>query len=293
MNEKVGLFIAELRKNKNLTQKELADKLNITDRAVSKWERGICMPDISLLTEISDILDISISELLNGKNDGKKKVNNKEIINAVQYADNNMKEKTLRIIDFIFIFIIGFSMLIFMFLNIRNVMKFNTKYNSYYTDNGYIIDEVKNRAEMIINNQGKYTKDEYGIILSYVTCLSNSLNYEYDKNTFIKESYTYKDILNYNNNEKVSTLVLNSRDVYKVLIKRNFDKLDSSYLFETYTNSSFANESKLNEFIANSYSYKNDVDKDAGRYMFDMYKDKYIAYKLILNDIIEVGGINE
>ncbi len=46
-NQKIGNFIKELRKEKNLTQKELADKLFITDRAVSKWERGLSCPDIS------------------------------------------------------------------------------------------------------------------------------------------------------------------------------------------------------------------------------------------------------
>ena len=47
--QKIGLFIARRRKELNLTQKELADKLGITDRAVSKWENGRCMPDLSLL----------------------------------------------------------------------------------------------------------------------------------------------------------------------------------------------------------------------------------------------------
>ena len=65
--DKIGKFIATSRKKKGLTQIELADKLNITDRAVSKWERGKGCPDISLLEDLSKILDVSIIELLKGE----------------------------------------------------------------------------------------------------------------------------------------------------------------------------------------------------------------------------------
>ena len=64
---KIGRFIAEYRKAKNLTQVQLAEKLSITDRAVSKWERGKGMPDASLMLELCDILDISVTELLRGE----------------------------------------------------------------------------------------------------------------------------------------------------------------------------------------------------------------------------------
>ncbi len=68
MNQlKIGRFIAECRKNKNLTQIQLADKLGITDKAVSKWERGIAMPDTSLMLELCDVLGISVNELLSGE----------------------------------------------------------------------------------------------------------------------------------------------------------------------------------------------------------------------------------
>ena len=64
---KVGKFIAECRKNKNLTQFQLAEKLNITDRAISKWETGKGMPDSSIMLELCDELDISVNELLSGE----------------------------------------------------------------------------------------------------------------------------------------------------------------------------------------------------------------------------------
>ena len=64
---KIGKFIAERRKKANLTQMQLAEKLNITDRAVSKWENGKSMPDSSIMLELCDILSISVNELLSGE----------------------------------------------------------------------------------------------------------------------------------------------------------------------------------------------------------------------------------
>ncbi len=64
---KIGRFIAERRKTKGLTQMQLAEKLNITDRAVSKWETGKSMPDSSIMLELCKILGISVTELLCGE----------------------------------------------------------------------------------------------------------------------------------------------------------------------------------------------------------------------------------
>ena len=68
MNQiKIGRFIAECRKKANLTQMQLAEKLGITDKAISKWERGVAMPDTSIMLELCDILGISVNELLIGE----------------------------------------------------------------------------------------------------------------------------------------------------------------------------------------------------------------------------------
>lgn len=64
---KIGAFIAERRKMKSLTQAQLAEKLNITDRAVSKWENGRSLPDASIMLELCEILDISVNDLLVGE----------------------------------------------------------------------------------------------------------------------------------------------------------------------------------------------------------------------------------
>lgn len=66
-NEKVGQFIAALRKEQHLTQRELAEKLHVTDKAVSKWERGLSYPDVALLPALAEILGVTVGELLNGE----------------------------------------------------------------------------------------------------------------------------------------------------------------------------------------------------------------------------------
>ena len=64
---KIGKFIAECRKKKKLTQAQLAEKLNITDRAISKWETGKGMPDSSIMLDLCNELEISVNELLSGE----------------------------------------------------------------------------------------------------------------------------------------------------------------------------------------------------------------------------------
>lgn len=66
-NKTTGEIISTLRKEKGLTQKELADKLNITDKAVSKWERDLACPDTQTIPRLAEILGVSIEELLNAK----------------------------------------------------------------------------------------------------------------------------------------------------------------------------------------------------------------------------------
>ncbi len=68
MNQvKIGKFIAECRKKENLTQAQLAEKMGITDRAVSKWETGRAMPDSAIMLELCDILKITVNDLLSGE----------------------------------------------------------------------------------------------------------------------------------------------------------------------------------------------------------------------------------
>lgn len=100
--ERVGKFIAQLRKEYNMTQQELADKLQITDKAVSKWENGRCMPDVSFLEELSSIFQVSVKELLNGERLFKKKeIENNQITLEVKDLSKSFgKRRVLKNINF-------------------------------------------------------------------------------------------------------------------------------------------------------------------------------------------------
>lgn len=93
---KIGKFIAERRKMQNLTQMQLAEKLGITDRAVSKWENGKTLPDASIMLELCGILGISVNDLLTGEVVTMENYNEKmeknllEMTEAKQKADKNL-----------------------------------------------------------------------------------------------------------------------------------------------------------------------------------------------------------
>ncbi|MBM6965439.1 helix-turn-helix domain-containing protein [Massilimicrobiota timonensis] len=96
MNQvKIGKFIAQRRKEKNLTQAQLAEKLNITDRAVSKWETGKGMPDSSIMLDLCSVLDVSVNELLSGEMIEMKEYNNKSeelLLKMTQEKEKRDKE---------------------------------------------------------------------------------------------------------------------------------------------------------------------------------------------------------
>ena len=85
--EQFGKFVASIRKEKGMTQKELGEKLNLTDKAISKWERGLSFPDICILEDLAEALDVSIIELLNGrKSDDKKSLSVSEVNEILDYS---------------------------------------------------------------------------------------------------------------------------------------------------------------------------------------------------------------
>ena len=94
-NNKIGKKIASLRKEKGLTQDELGKKLFITDKAVSKWERGLGLMDLSLLKPLSKILGVSVTEILNGEKFRKDEINFKSeeiLIDTLDYSAKEIKK---------------------------------------------------------------------------------------------------------------------------------------------------------------------------------------------------------
>ena len=105
--KKTGMIILEARKRLKMTQKDLADKLYVSDKAVSKWERGLCFPDISVLIPLTEILNISLYDLLRGEKVNKKEVE-ETLKNTINYSNSeiNRKKKKYITISSIIIFII-------------------------------------------------------------------------------------------------------------------------------------------------------------------------------------------
>ena len=130
--EKIGKFIAEMRKAKSLTQEQLAEKLSVNSRSISRWENGRCMPDLSLYESICNILDISINELLSGEKiikDNYQETFERNVINLIDEVDKktNIYNLVLKII----IFLISFSIIIFGTYTFYNDYYFVEKYDKY------------------------------------------------------------------------------------------------------------------------------------------------------------------
>ena len=99
--EVIGSFIAKCRKEKGLTQMQLAEKLNITNRAVSKWETGKSIPDISVMPELCEIFDITVNELLSGERIDKEDYVMKAENNFLQMFNNNKGKQRLAIMQLV------------------------------------------------------------------------------------------------------------------------------------------------------------------------------------------------
>ena len=82
----IGETIASLRKKKGMTQNELAEKMNVTDKAVSKWERDLSCPDVNTISRLAEVLDTSVDELLQAKNKEYSNSKLKDLINVILKA---------------------------------------------------------------------------------------------------------------------------------------------------------------------------------------------------------------
>lgn len=131
--EKIGKFIAKLRKEKNMTQEKLAEKMGVSINAVSKWERGLSFPDVSLYKKLCNELDINIEKLINGEKDSSEEAKEKAIISTVKEIEKNKKNSKKVLVLLILFFIITF--IIFIYYNE------NLKVN-LVDDSDFLYDEV-------------------------------------------------------------------------------------------------------------------------------------------------------
>lgn len=109
--DKIGKFILECRKKQKMTQNELSEKLGVTDRAISNWENGRNMPDLSLFKPLCELLDISINDLISGEKVSEDKYQEKleeNIISTIDYTNKKVSEKN----DLVGIIFIAFGIMI-------------------------------------------------------------------------------------------------------------------------------------------------------------------------------------
>lgn len=94
--EKIGKFICKCRKNKNMTQQDLAEKLGVSDRTIGNWENGRNMPDLALFKPLCDELDITLNDLMSGEVVSKKEYQEKleeNIVNTINFTNKKIKDK--------------------------------------------------------------------------------------------------------------------------------------------------------------------------------------------------------
>ena len=113
---KIGKFISKKRKNKNITQSTLAERLGVTDRSISKWENGICLPDTGIMPELCKILEITVNDLFSGEEVDMKNNEEKLEENLLEIAkQKEEKDKQLLMLEWVIGYIASISFLILIF----------------------------------------------------------------------------------------------------------------------------------------------------------------------------------
>ncbi len=301
--EQIGKFIQKKRKEKNLTQKELAQKLNITDKAISKWERGLGCPDVSILELLANELDVSILEILKGRiieNEIIKVTEaNDYIEETIKYTKQNKIETTNKIITFLIISIT----LLLLILNIENITRMNKKYeydfnNETVKEIKHQLNKLKNNIEIIENNQGKFKNDEYEQIKKELKNIKDKINNSKLLQYENKTELTLKDIYIIDDNILV--------DIYGIRILKELEKYNTNNeeLFKDNVMAKIYLNINIHEQIEKAYKYKiidipNNLEIPVTTFtnpinLRVMYmKSTISSYLYITEKIIEVGEINE
>lgn len=311
--DKIGKFIQQKRKDKNLTQKQLAEKIGVTDRAISKWERGQGCPDVSILEILSKELGCSILELLKGREIENEVIPVTEaddyVRDSMQLSNKITKEKIVSITNKIIISSIIFILLLLSYLNVMQVVYSTKKHTSegnrfFYKEYKKKIDLLENNLDIIKNNKGKFSNDDYKYIVEELDKMVGSI-----KN---RKLYSYildgKDIVYTVNDFYVFSVeedLINYSEY--PLIKKLVEYDDSDYTSNYYdTVSSGRTVTDLSSFYLTtltSYKYRLKPYDDTRTMYYDeneeirilLYRTRYdISRMVYLTDIImKVGEINE
>lgn len=144
---KIGKFIAEKRRQRGLTQRTLAEQLLVSDKAVSKWERGICLPNIELLSPLAELLDVNVKTLLTGEDEAKAEESlpeDKIVINTVELytKENHRKEKKKRFIFCISLTIVTFTLVVLPLYSKYNVSRYDSAAQNAWSKAGTTVVEL-------------------------------------------------------------------------------------------------------------------------------------------------------
>ena len=166
--EKIGKFILDCRKKKNMTQSELAEKLGVSDRTIGNWENGRNMPDLSLFKPLCDELGITINELLSGENIKKEKYQEKfeeNIINTIDYSTRKINLSN-NVIGYILI-----SLGILITLSAMTTINSDSSWGSIYSIIGCIISLIGVSRLIKKLSYPKRTLILFGYFVLYITAL--------------------------------------------------------------------------------------------------------------------------
>ncbi len=310
--DKIGSFIQQKRKDKNLTQKQLAEKIGVTDRAISKWERGQGCPDVSILEVLSKELGCSILELLKGR-----KIENEVIpvTEADDYVRDSMniskqvtKEKIISLFNKSIVASIIFIFVLLLYFNIVQIIYVNKEYTLSIDKETYkrvteIVDSINNNLNIIEQYKGIYMEDDYDKIVENLhSCLDNIKNektyYYVLERKDIK--YTVNDIFTYLETDEIISAQL---DTTRILDKYSDDDL-TSYYRDVITSGFLVSAYSADEFVTfTSYQYRiNPFIDDNEFYHVENRELRHEIYKLenklaqleyMTELVIEVGDIHE
>ena len=224
--EKIGKFILECRRNKKLTQSELAEKLGVTDKSISNWENGRNMPDLSLFKPLCDILEISINDLISGEKVSKDKYQDKfeeNLISTIDYTTKKIIEKN-NVIGLLFI-IFG----VLLSTTAMTIFPSESSWGSVYSVLGAITSLIGVSKFTKKLSYGKRLIYNFGyfalfvamlFILDYVSVVSikqapRFSSYKISADTAIYYDTPFYDVIRCNKDE--------NNEYYKVLKNQNYD----------------------------------------------------------------------
>ena len=245
--EKIGKFIAECRKEKNLTQVQLAEKLNMSYKSISKWETGRGMPDSSIMLELCDSLGISVNELLSGEHireEQYKEKANENIINIAKESDKNKKTKNRIIIVTVTIFT---SVLLMLFVNIiyKNI-EINVEYDDRLIEckieDDNVICSFNGSSLVTLSSLKVNTDDETLIFINGKMLLLNKIRSHF-------ETWNSMAQLNSGNNSHFnSTIIINKEND----ITNCKEKIKVYYTNISFNKIKNANQNELKNIIEQS-----------------------------------------